>query len=625
MPYTPNLNALISQNDELKDDYDRQVIFVQSCLSQVHPKHNTGYDECKRILEDICTSSDADSDKSLFWQLVEKDYPAAVTVLPYLVCSSIHADVPSNVRAACWKALSGCTERDFTVLYDLLNTEPTKFESLITRDLHRTFPQVDECKDPEFQRKLGRVLRAFSVYDPDVGYCQGMSFIVAPLLMVLDEQTSFAVLVQIMESYDIRSSYTATMAGLDVRLFQLENLMARELPELYAHFADLGIDFTYAAGWFLTLFCTTCPLNIVFRLYDLYLSEGIPETIIRVALCLLKRNQTILLDVMLHEELLQRLYSASIWDVYGSDGAEKLIKDLEELTSLVTVNTLDELEDTLRESQMQKALSSQTNSTVNGDSQSRPLVLRVKSGFVSMSQNALNTAMRLTARDESARSSVVSIPSLAGGVSMRPSLSNSVTDTPSITEECPSAPKTDKEEELGLVLNAVQGEYQDLSEKFSSYRVEVEKEREVMAGLLLDIQNVLHENNEDQMDEMNVKLDLAMKKLSVNEDEKIRREIETQKDLHKQMEDLQQENEVHQENNRLLKREVRDLTLEVKGLKDLLQLTRQQLQEVLRTRRHSSSTVSGQNELREFSLTRQRSARNSTSAKGSSNRTSVIF
>ncbi len=37
-------------------------------------------------------------------------------------------------------------------------------------------------------------------YDPDVGYTQGLAFIVAPLLLLMPEEEAFCVLVRLMES-----------------------------------------------------------------------------------------------------------------------------------------------------------------------------------------------------------------------------------------------------------------------------------------------------------------------------------------------------------------------------------------------------------------------------------------
>jgi hypothetical protein len=37
-------------------------------------------------------------------------------------------------------------------------------------------------------KRLRRVLYAYSHYEPEIGYCQGTNFIIAALLMVMDEE-----------------------------------------------------------------------------------------------------------------------------------------------------------------------------------------------------------------------------------------------------------------------------------------------------------------------------------------------------------------------------------------------------------------------------------------------------
>ena len=56
---------------------------------------------------------------------------------------------------------------------------------MIQRDLARTYPRLRLFKETsgEGQRAMGRILRAYSVLDSEVGYCQGLGFLVGPLLM----------------------------------------------------------------------------------------------------------------------------------------------------------------------------------------------------------------------------------------------------------------------------------------------------------------------------------------------------------------------------------------------------------------------------------------------------------
>ena len=69
--------------------------------------------------------------------------------------------------------------------------------------LRRTYPEHDffKKKDGVGQEALFNVMKAYSVHDREVGYCQGSAFIVGLLLMQMPEEESFAVLVKIMQEY----------------------------------------------------------------------------------------------------------------------------------------------------------------------------------------------------------------------------------------------------------------------------------------------------------------------------------------------------------------------------------------------------------------------------------------
>ena len=62
---------------------------------------------------------------------------------------------------------------------------PSKKHKLISSFQIRTFPHHDYFTDGQGigQENLFNVLKAYSLYDPEVGYCQGLPFVVAILLL----------------------------------------------------------------------------------------------------------------------------------------------------------------------------------------------------------------------------------------------------------------------------------------------------------------------------------------------------------------------------------------------------------------------------------------------------------
>lgn len=95
-------------------------------------------------------------------------------------------------------SMSGARDPLLEEQYQRLLEESSPYEKLIGKDIGRSFPGVEMFREPggEGQRKLGCVLKCFSLYDQKIGYCQGLGFLVGPLLMHLEEKEAFCVLVR---------------------------------------------------------------------------------------------------------------------------------------------------------------------------------------------------------------------------------------------------------------------------------------------------------------------------------------------------------------------------------------------------------------------------------------------
>lgn len=55
---------------------------------------------------------------------------------------------------------------------------------MIVRDIGRTYPEIEFFKDEgKGQQHLFNLLKAYSIHDPQIGYCQGSAFIAGQLLL----------------------------------------------------------------------------------------------------------------------------------------------------------------------------------------------------------------------------------------------------------------------------------------------------------------------------------------------------------------------------------------------------------------------------------------------------------
>lgn len=133
-----------------------------------------------------------------FWAALVQDYPQTAARLPTLTTTKIRAGIPPPLRGVVWLSIAGARDRNLEEEYETLLTQKSPFEGAINKDIGRSFPGVEMFMDPEGegQKMLGRVLKCFSLHDKDIGYCQGLGFLVGPLLMQMGEREAFCVLVR---------------------------------------------------------------------------------------------------------------------------------------------------------------------------------------------------------------------------------------------------------------------------------------------------------------------------------------------------------------------------------------------------------------------------------------------
>uniref|UniRef100_A0A1D1ZTZ1 Rab-GAP TBC domain-containing protein n=1 Tax=Auxenochlorella protothecoides TaxID=3075 RepID=A0A1D1ZTZ1_AUXPR len=213
---------------------------------------------------------------------------------------TVFNSVPARMRAELWlsqmhrdrEAVQACEEFAHLVSRSL----PSSVQSEIEKDLHRTYPGHWRLSTPPGQRALFRVLKAYAVADPSIGYTQGMNFVAGLILSyVPSEAGAFGVFWLIMHGRGLRDCYKPDMSMLQVRLWQMGRLLP---PRLAAHLeAHSVLPVLYASSWFLTCFASDFPLPFAARIMDLVVTDCYAAPIMKVALAVMRAAAPLLLEV----------------------------------------------------------------------------------------------------------------------------------------------------------------------------------------------------------------------------------------------------------------------------------------------------------------------------------------
>ncbi|KAJ6593928.1 rab-GTPase-TBC domain-containing protein [Mycena capillaripes] len=257
-----------------------------------------------------------------FWGAVISDYQQFASEHPEALARAIAKGIPGTLRGMMWQLMAASKDPELESTYLKLLKDSSPHEKAITRDLGRTFPHHDFFTDGQGigQENLFNVLKAYSIYDEPVGYCQGLPFVVAILLLNMPDEEAFSLLVRLMQVYDLRGHFLPEMPKLQLRLFQFDRLIEELLPVLHVHFLREGVKSSmFCSQWFLTMFSYRFPLDIVFRIYDNCLASGI-EAIFGFSVMLLMKNEDILLSLKFDQIL--AFLNNKLFDRYKVEDSE---------------------------------------------------------------------------------------------------------------------------------------------------------------------------------------------------------------------------------------------------------------------------------------------------------------
>ena len=168
---------------------------------------------------------------------------------------------------------------------------------------------------------LRRVLLAYAIRNPEIGYCQSMNFIAALLLYHLSEENTFWVLASLLEDILPRDYYSSSMVGARVDQQVFQSCIQWKMPRLHEHLQNMNTVLEPVCyPWFLCLYVNILPVYTVCRIWDCLFHEG-NVILFKVALGMLKCKE---------EKILQCTNTMSIYMLLRSDNTANENYELEQ-------------------------------------------------------------------------------------------------------------------------------------------------------------------------------------------------------------------------------------------------------------------------------------------------------
>uniref|UniRef100_A0A671XSF7 Si:dkeyp-19e1.3 n=1 Tax=Sparus aurata TaxID=8175 RepID=A0A671XSF7_SPAAU len=187
----------------------------------------------------------------------------------------VYKGIPLQLRGQAWALLLDIekVKQDNMGKYEKMKQQARSFSTEIKQidlDVNRTFRNHIMFMD-RFgvkQQALFHVLAAYSVYNTEVSYCQGMSQIAAILLMYLNEEDAFWALSQLLTNskHAMHGFFIPGFPKLHRFQAHHELILSKMLPKLKKHLdkeqMTTGI---YTTKWFLQ-----CFIDRIFPVYFMY-------------------------------------------------------------------------------------------------------------------------------------------------------------------------------------------------------------------------------------------------------------------------------------------------------------------------------------------------------------------
>ncbi|KAM4067096.1 rab-GTPase-TBC domain-containing protein [Hirsutella rhossiliensis] len=259
----------------------------------------------------------------------------------------VRKGIPPDWRGAAWFYYAGgpAILAKHSGLYEkLLDREVKQVDvEAIERDLHRTFPDNIQFQpfsaaedrspgspppadEPPIVSSLRRVLHAFAVYNPRIGYCQSLNFLAGLLLLFVETEEQCFWLLNVITIIYLPGTHEMSLEGSKVDLGVLMTELRDTMPAVWDMIGgelegapagarpgtgksarkplpmlrrrdqpSLSTDrlppiTLCMTAWFMSCYIGTLPIETTLRVWDVFFYEG-SKTLFRIALAIFKSGE----------------------------------------------------------------------------------------------------------------------------------------------------------------------------------------------------------------------------------------------------------------------------------------------------------------------------------------------
>ncbi|XP_020815717.1 TBC1 domain family member 9 isoform X2 [Drosophila serrata] len=302
----PFMFAQIVDRDVLISKITDLLARIHIPVSRERAKYDISWSKQTALMNTFKTQFSADiirkqEEKMVRWEAHFRDFGRGIGMFRTTdVINLIVEGIPDQLRQEIWLIFSGAIhDKEMNPgLYEDLVEKAACIKNCfahdeIDRDLPRSLPEHPAFQSTDGIGALRRVLQAYALRNPQVGYCQAMNIVSSVFLLFCDEENAFWMLASLCENL-LPDYYKDKVVGAQIDQGVLNELVETHLPDLHGHLEKLGVIKMISISWFLTIFMSVISYESSLHILDCFFYEG-AKIIFMISLQIIEWNRDKLL------------------------------------------------------------------------------------------------------------------------------------------------------------------------------------------------------------------------------------------------------------------------------------------------------------------------------------------